>query len=218
MGGRQGWIQVTSVLLRVLWVLASLLLPPSSRGSASAVSRTEVLDPLAAQPTSIEAAMPVATSLPDTVAFLEGSAALGRGLFTGAVRFTNGGPPCFSCHDVAGLPFPHGGALGPNLTGTWEKYGPQALRPVLATLYFPTMVSPFANRPLTPAERADLAAFFRDAATRTPAAGTTWVLASLAGAGLVLLLLAAQRGWPRRMGGVRDDLLGRAGHSKGMRS
>ncbi len=138
-----------------------------------------------------------------------GSAAAGESLFSGATRFANGGPPCLSCHDIAGLAFPHGGILGPDLTVSWAKYGPLALAPVLNTLYFPTMVPIFTTRPLTPAERGDLAAFLQAEAGRTPSAGTTGELLAAAAAGMGALLVLAWRAWPRRIGSVRRDLLER---------
>ncbi len=156
----------------------------------------------------------VLVSAPPAAALAAGSSAEGERLFTGASRLANGGPPCISCHDFAGLPFPHGGALGPNLTGTWSKYGPEAIQPVLKTLFFPTMVPVFSDRPLTPAEREDLAAFFRAGAGRTPARATTADLAALAVVGLVVLLAAAGRVWASRLRAVRVEFLEKARRSK----
>jgi mono/diheme cytochrome c family protein len=145
-----------------------------------------------------------------------GSAAAGERLFSGAVRFANGGPPCLSCHDVAGLTFPHGGVLGPDLTGSWAKYGPLALAPVLNTLYFPTMVPIFTTRPLTPAERGDLAAFLRAEAGKVPATGATVELLALGSLGVAVLLVLAWLAWPRRLRGVRRGLLERVGPPEGL--
>jgi hypothetical protein len=144
-----------------------------------------------------------------------GSAAAGERLFDGAIRFANGGPPCLSCHDVAGLPFPHGGVLGPDLTGSWAKYGPLALAPVLNTLYFPTMVPIFTTRPLTPAERGDLTAFLQAEAGKAPATGATVELLALAVVGAAVLLVLARLAWPGRLHGVRRGLLERVGRAEG---
>ncbi len=46
------------------------------------------------------------------------SSSTGEALFVGAIRLTNGGPPCRICHSVAGIPFPNGGTLGPDLTAS----------------------------------------------------------------------------------------------------
>jgi mono/diheme cytochrome c family protein len=97
----------------------------------------------------------------------------GRLLFAGTARFANGGPACAECHDIAGLPFPSGGSVGPDLTRSYSKYGPEPLETVLSTLYFPTMQALFAQRVLTQQERRDLTAFFQRADTqRAPKAAT----------------------------------------------
>ncbi|MBI5344753.1 MAG: hypothetical protein HZB83_05375, partial [Deltaproteobacteria bacterium] len=48
----------------------------------------------------------------------KGNADIGRQLFTGERSFTNGAPPCISCHS-AGVGALGGGVLGPNLTKTY---------------------------------------------------------------------------------------------------
>ncbi len=193
-----------------------LLLTPLSAPSAAT-------PPDPARVESRPAAEPAATaSNPDAAradspqesegAWLQGGTpAAGERLFTGATRFAAGGPPCASCHDIAGLRFPRGGTLGPDLTATWENFGPAGLQPVLTTLYFPTMVPVFSARPMTAGELADLAAFFRAAGSHPPSKGTTGRLAVLAAAGVVVLLLAARLAWPRRLGSVRlIESVGRA--------
>src|SRR5690349_6939289 len=55
----------------------------------------------------------------------------GRHLFTGTVHFKNGGPACVACHNVAGLDFPGGGNMGPDLTGAYAKLGPDGLNSAL---------------------------------------------------------------------------------------
>ncbi len=144
-----------------------------------------------------------------------GSPAAGERLFAGVTRFANGGPACLSCHNIAGLPFPGGGVLGPDLTGSWNKYGPLALAPVLNTLYFPTMVPIFTSRPLTPVERNDLAAFLRAEAGKAPPTGATVELLALAIVGAAVLLAMVRLAWPRRLRGVRRGLLERVGPAEG---
>lgn len=78
-----------------------------------------------------------------------GSAEAGARLFSGQTRFAGGGPSCASCHPIAGLPFPGGGTMGPDLTDISPRIGPEALGVVLATLFFPTMNPVFAGRLLT---------------------------------------------------------------------
>ena len=118
-----------------------------------------------------------------------------------------GGPACIACHSVDGTGTLGGGSLGPNLTHVAERLGRPGLAAALQTIAFPTMVGPFANRPLTAQEQADLVAFLVQAdraAAPVPVFGArritaaTWhVLAlGLAGAaGLFALLLIF---WPRQ--------------------
>jgi mono/diheme cytochrome c family protein len=85
-----------------------------------------------------------------------GDAWQGERLFTGEARLQAGGTPCIACHSVEGV-----AALGPDLTQVHTRYGGnQGLAATLSGLPFPSMQSIYANRPLTPAEQADLLAFF----------------------------------------------------------
>ncbi len=157
-----------------------------------------------------------ASAPPQPAAQPEGNASTGKQLFDGNLRFQAGGPPCAACHDAAGLPFPRGGTLGPNLAGTYSKFGTQALANVLSTLFFPTMAPIFDQRPLTAGEQRDLEAFFKDAAGRPGQPDLTGRLLALGILGAVVFLLAAwvwqKRSCPppvhrslllRRSGGVR---------------
>jgi len=140
----------------------------------------------------------------------EGSAAAGQLLFTGQTGLANGGMPCIACHTVQGAGG-LGGALGPDLTHAVGRMSEPGLAASLNNIVFPTMVGPFANRPLTVAEQADLIAFLREAnRSQAPvpntAAGvlngaTLLMLAiGLAGAGLLFgVLLIFWTGLKRRM-------------------
>ncbi|WP_248359886.1 cytochrome c [Anaeromyxobacter oryzae] len=135
-----------------------------------------------------------------------GSADAGARLFSGQTRLAGGGPSCAACHAIAGLPFPGGGTMGPDLTGVYARYGPEALGTVLATLFFPTMDPVFAGRLLTPAERADLQAFMAASGTSpAPAATGRLLLFGL----LLLAAAAALMAWlgRARLCGVRAALV-----------
>ena len=119
---------------------------------------------------------------------MEGTAVAGQALFTGARRFNKGGPACVSCHTVAGLAFPNGGSLGPDLTGTYDKLGDVGLEVTVQTLYFPTMVPIFNNRLPTLQEQADLKAFFIDRQSSPPPKDNTLTLVGLALMGCLILL------------------------------
>lgn len=176
-------------------VLSALALAPSS-GHPQATPALEGQDPARAAPATSAAGSAGA-----------GSAKAGERLFSGEVRLRNRGPPCAACHRAAGLRFPGGGAMGPDLSQAYPKFGAGPLDVVLKTLFFPTMNPVFASRPLTPAERNDLAAFLAASAARG-AAGD--VVLRLLGAAVVLWLAAvATIAWlgRSRLRGVRAALV-----------
>ncbi len=211
MFGREALHRERAVACLLAAALTLLSTPSCSRASPPAGPPGERPDGEATRQVSSTPTPSQLSVAPQAAALQLGSATVGEQLFAGAVRFANGGPPCLSCHDIAGLPFPHGGVLGPDLTGSWAKYGPLALAPVLNTLFFPTMVPIFTTRPLTPAERGNLAAFLQAEAGRVPPAGTTLQLLAIAVGGSVVLLVLAWLAWPRRLGSARGEFLGRVG-------
>ncbi len=145
-----------------------------------------------------------------------GSAARGEELFIGRVPFRNGGPPCASCHSVAGLPFPGGGSLGPDLTKVSAKLGPLGVDPALHTLYFPAMTPIYDSHRLTSEERGDLKAFFQQAGSRESSGAGTQVILLLALGGLVVFLVLTGFFGRGRLRGVRRRLLERAAGPGGM--
>lgn len=147
-----------------------------------------------------------------------GSPARGKELFSGQVHFQNGGPPCASCHSIAGLSFPNGGTLGPNLTHEYSKLGPEGTTIVLKTLYFPAMSPIYDSRPLTPQEQADLQAFLKEASasTRTPSETLTIAVAGLLG--FFVLLIVTRAVWRGRLRSVRHRLLEKARAQGGLQA
>ncbi len=136
-----------------------------------------------------------------------GSVLAGKALFTGVLRFRNGGPACAACHTMTGLAFPNGGSLGPDLTGTYAKLGPVGLDAVMHTLYFPVMAPIFNSRPLTPQEQQDLKTFFVEAQLGIPPTDTAPVLASLGFLGCLAVLVMTRGAGRSRLGPVRQSLL-----------
>jgi mono/diheme cytochrome c family protein len=138
--------------------------------------------------------------------------AAGKALFEGRLRMQNGGPACITCHTAAGIPFPCGGTMGPDLTREYAELGPLGLTVALRTLDFPSMTSLYQKRPLTATEQQQLADFFQSTyERRLPASPTrAMVLASIAV--LAALFLCTLLGRP-----VRQRLLGQAGPRKGNR-
>lgn len=144
----------------------------------------------------------------------EGDAAAGAALFVGSTRMRNGGPSCASCHDAAGLPFPYGGSMGPDLTDEASKLGANGLRYALATLYFPAMNALFLHHPLTPAEQADVGAFLRSVDHRRPIGTALGPLVIAGFAGLVLLLVWTGLYGRNRIRSVRRALLSRVARER----
>ena len=136
-----------------------------------------------------------------------GTASNGRELFFGTRRFAEGGPACASCHRTSGIRFPNGGALGPELTGIYGRFGPEALQTILQTLYFPTMAPIFADRQLTPQEQSDLTAFFQQTASMPPPTGLAAKIILPAVGGFLILLAIVGGVWRKRLRRVRRDLV-----------
>lgn len=135
-----------------------------------------------------------------------GSAEAGEKFFAGIVPFQRGGPPCISCHDVARLPFPGGGTLGPDLTRAFAKFGAARMDSVLATLPFPTMRPIFDAHPLNAQERQDLEAFLQQAGVESLISrGVEIGLSGLGG--LIILVIMAWIVWQNRLTPVRKGLV-----------
>lgn len=138
----------------------------------------------------------------------QGEPALGKNLFTGADGFANGGPPCMACHSASGIGALGGGALGPDLTGAFGKYGGAAgLDAFISGVPTGTMNAVWADKPLTPEERANLVAFLQEAAVGQRPAQAVWQLTGLAVAGLVTLLAGGHLIWRRRLTEVRRPMV-----------
>jgi mono/diheme cytochrome c family protein len=149
----------------------------------------------------------------------QGSASDGESLFIGRTHFLNRGPACISCHSIAGLPFPNGGTLGPDLTQTYAKLGPAGTQAAMQTLYFPTMIPVYRDHQLAPQEQADMVAYFRaTAAEAKPQAQWTTQMLILAAfvLGIIFIALTAFF-WRKRVLSVRAALVARA-TGQGVRS
>lgn len=140
----------------------------------------------------------------------QGSATRGEALFAGRISFRNGGPACTSCHSVAGLPFPNGGTLGPNLTHEYAKLGPEGMDVAIETLYFPAMVPLYDSHPLTMGEQADLKAFLESAGAQPPSPNFTPLIGLIALGGFAVLLVITWALWRDRLRGVRRKLVATA--------
>jgi hypothetical protein len=195
-----GRVMKASAVWLCLWVVCAFAWPLGALGQVSA-----------SQP-------PAQPSVQPTQTVPMGSAARGKELFTGQVRLQNGGPPCATCHSIAGLPFPNGGTLGPNLTGAYKKLGLRGMPVAVKTLYFPMMTSIYDPHPLTLEERADLLAFFKEAGTQPPTRSNTQIVALVGFLGFCALLVITRTVWRDRLQSVRRRMVETAQHQGGFLS
>ncbi|MCL4830860.1 MAG: c-type cytochrome [Caldilineaceae bacterium] len=139
-----------------------------------------------------------------------GAPAIGRSLFTGSMRFANGGPPCMGCHSIAGLGALGGGALGPDLTPAFNKFGETGLANFLATSPTLTMNAVWTRQPLTPDEQASIWSFLRQASVTERPIQALGQLSALAIVGAAVLIFLAHLYWRKRLVAVRRPLVERA--------
>lgn len=162
-------------------------------------TRDDGAAPAATAPGSATSTVPASSSTAAVLA-LTGSADAGQRIFDGAARLQNGGMSCIACHSAEGVGPLGGGTLGPDLTQVQTRYGREGLAAALGSLPYPSMLSIFADKPLTPAEQADLLAFFAatsqqgEPSTRQNLLITVGVGSGLAGT----LFLGITFFWPRQ--------------------
>ncbi len=142
----------------------------------------------------------------------EGDPVIGKNMFTGAASFENGGPACRACHTIAGIGALGGGALGPDLTGAYAKFG---VSMVTWPELFEPMKTIYSEKPLTDEEKSQLVAFFAEAQLAERAPQAVGQLAGLAVVGVVLLLGLSHLVWRRRLKRVRRPMVARHG-SRGL--
>ena len=165
--------------------------------------------PAASQPAATQAQAAPPLSGMDLVLALNGDPQYGERLFTGAAPLQNGGTHCMACHTVNGVGPLGGGALGPDLTHVYARYGRQGLASALGSLPFPTMQGVFANKPLSVNDQTDLLAFFEQADQQGGQPRTQQNFQSVLGAGsaLTVIFLAGMLiFWPRQRMGIAQRL------------
>lgn len=139
---------------------------------------------------------------------LNGDPAIGQQMFTGAQRLQHDGIPCIACHTVEGIGVMGGGAVGPNLTHVYHRYGRAGLASALVNIPFPTMQGAFAGKPLTADEQANLLAFFQNADRGGPPSNRLnfWLLVGAGLALTVLFLLVMVYFWPQQSMSIAERL------------
>lgn len=116
-----------------------------------------------------------------------GNAEHGRALFTGGRAFSNGAAPCAACHTLVNRGI-NGGTMATDQSGLFVPENSDAIAEIITLVEAPVMKKMYADRPLTKAELADLAAFARQLVpVPTPIQQIPFPLAG-AGAGMLMLV------------------------------
>lgn len=149
----------------------------------------------------------------------QGDYRTGRALFTGEKRFTNGGPPCISCHS-AGVGELDGGILGPNLTQVYA--GPKRALLMIGWVNspgLPVMGPIFSAKNITEAEMEHLKVFFSETAKQPVAASKTGSFVGAGAAGFIGIMVFFSIVWSgryrKRNKGTAHDALWRNYGGKG---
>jgi len=139
---------------------------------------------------------------------IAGDPLFGEQIFQGKIDLQNGGVACIACHSVEGIGTVGGGALGPNLTHVYTRYGQDGLAAALGSLPFPTMQGVFGGKPLTSSEQADLLAFFANAdkGNETPNQQNFWMVLGSGSALTVVLFVGMVFFWPRQRMSIAQRL------------
>lgn len=98
---------------------------------------------------------------PDTTKYSPESAAHGRALFYGTVRFASGAAPCVSCHNIRDESVLGGGKLALDLTAAYSKLGPAGIQAIIMNPPFPVMKAALLKNPVDPSEVRDIISMLR---------------------------------------------------------
>ena len=138
---------------------------------------------------------------------------LGRNLFQGKVRFSNGGPSCTSCHHVKNDAVIGGGILARELTTVFSKMGGEGVRAILGGPPFPVMQAAYKGMPFTDEETRALVGFLQQAdkehAYQQPRDYGWGLFGAGAGGIAVLMGFYSVVGRRRKKGSVNQDIYDR---------
>lgn len=85
----------------------------------------------------------------------------GGNLFSGVLRFENGGVSCISCHHVSNDNITAGGSLAKDLSDVYDRLGKAGVEAMITGLPFPQMKISFKNNPITEKEAYQITAFLK---------------------------------------------------------
>lgn len=104
--------------------------------------------------TTVSTIKPLSEATPDNIE-------KGKQLFSGEIRFVNGGAPCVSCHNVPNVTILGGGNLAIDLTNSYTRLSEAGLTNMIQTQPFPVMKQSFINNAITDEEVFDLSAYLK---------------------------------------------------------
>ncbi|MGE5302698.1 MAG: c-type cytochrome [Alphaproteobacteria bacterium] len=195
------------IALRLLKESNNILMPNLGLSKAEVDALVSYLE----SPTEAEHHVPASPETAMALPAQAGKAAVGEGLFTGAIRLQNRGPECMACHSFASAGIFGGGSVGPDLTQVYRRFGQAGLASALGTLPFPTMQGAYRGKPLTQTEQADMLAFFAQENQKNVApSAATWNFVGIGLAGFIVLTGVSHVLWGKRFTGVRKRLVGGA--------
>ena len=93
--------------------------------------------------------------------------AIGRGLFSGSIRFIQGGPGCITCHNVTEEVLPKGALIAPDLTNIYTRLDEPTLYKVITKPYHLTMQEAFKDKIVIEEEVEYLMSYFEYVGTAT---------------------------------------------------
>jgi mono/diheme cytochrome c family protein len=141
------------------------------------------------------------------------AAETGRQIFLGERKLASGGAACIACHTARGVEGLGGGALGPDLSLSYDRLGKdKGMGRWLAATPTPVMAASYKNAPLTPQEISALTAFFQQASSpgQSGPGGRPKFLAAAAACTLLAFVVIGGA-WRHRLRGVRDRLKAKRG-------
>ena len=92
---------------------------------------------------------------------------IGRGLFSGSIRFIEGGPGCITCHNVTEETLPKGALIAPDLTNVYTRLDEPTLYKVITKPYHLTMQEAFKDKLVIKEEVEYLVSYFEYVGTAT---------------------------------------------------
>lgn len=135
---------------------------------------------------------------------------IGRKLFSGEQRLTNGGPACISCHNVVNDDLMSGGLLSLDLTTAITRLGENGVHSIISNPPFPVMNTSFVNNPVTSDEAFYLTAFLKSAdfvsSIQEPAVPQQRFLYTGIAGGIVLFAVYGGIWWNRKRKSVNHSI------------